>query len=1480
MIASFLFTLLLLGVSKGNAQKVYNTEQQIYENDIGSPVISVAAVGGPAACAPAFIALRRDNARCAAILSNDTYAVTLESCPPELVGATALSCVASACYALNPSQKTIVVLDNYITLVTFRVTTTISISGLANPTIFSAYQRGNTTVELLVVDASGNSVWRYNISTTSPMTTTNIPAPFTGTPIGIFTNTPTTFIVATNGSTQISAFPLFGSGGAVPFGPTFGDIRSISLDGFGNVHVYDATCGCIQVVNPSGSITTNVSTNLPIFVSHSRKKILVVEVAGVTKFEDALTVKISSTPVTCAGRNGSVTVQVSGGDYPYKIGLFPDYRYGTLNTPGDFTFFVNAPSVPGFPVTLLDEVAARYLLITSTIVLDPVRRGWTNATAHTGLLSYYWNFTMPYDAMVFATSGNPAGSINGDKYEYFEFWINIGDGGQRFNIDINFYTINVVPGDLPLNTWVQYKFLIPRLLLLIPVRNTLGYFSRIQFSNQLNDGQPQNYIYFDSFTATPYTSTVPDRNVYVFDKCYGVTHSVVPFIYKPLEVYVTTKEVSCNAASTTSAELTRDGAMTANVVNGVGPFAYNWSYPINSTYSNSSSVIYSNESSSTIRGFATQTSFISVYENALNSTWVDTSTAVVYSLSDTRYFRSPPNSIAFTPLDDGQAIIFSVPRDVSPIDFPIVEFWVNGGPTGGQTLAVWTYNSASSKSTIIAWGGPVTGYTYSSYMSPPPNTWIKVSYEISPTADKYNVIAIVNSFPSTLNNNPPAPINQSTIWIDDLILVGKKVVSVTDITGCTASTAKMRIETPPPLKQSVSVSNVKCYGNSDGSVVVQMSGGVQPYSYNWSNAIETDSIRSNLPEGNVSVGVRDAKRCQFKEFVATLLQPPGLQLTTTIAPPKCYNGHGRVTATTTGGTGLYTYSWSSPTVYPQVILQPAPEPVFMDSPTSPFALFNAQAVCKGTGFNITGYSPSHSGYCAMNLNFGANSPYSGIVGCSNCLDPSKHTSVMFFVYVDSLSTLSNLAVGFSQGGILNSSLVNISSLGAVPKVWSQVTVQLNSLAAYDGILFVSSSPNNMGVVIVDDIVVIPNIPNGAGFSTYPGFISELDAVAAQYFIMVVDSNGCGVSSTVNVTQPAALRISANSTAPTSPNGKEGSITVQATGGTGPYQYLWVGTQEEGPKIYGLSTGTYKIVVIDANGCTYNTTLIVDPFIEGPTIREYSPSLAGGVGVIAAVGLIIALFSFFMLVLYWDSFSEPGRFFSSVVLLGCFLAFISALLLLPRPTDSLCAAFPWLLGVGFVLVYGCLFIKTWALFQVWTNAIPYSMSTLSPAYITKVLGVAMIGEVIFLSVWTAVEPPKAYLVNVINNSQEWQCDVEHSTFWVIFLVAKVFWLIFGSVLSILTRNVVKEYNESPSYAYAIYNNLVLATIVIPLVILLKETPGGRIVVEVVVITTAFSFTLVVISFKNWHHILTHLPGMKTTSSRRSLQSPSEDYSNSM
>lgn len=292
----------------------------------------------------------------------------------------------------------------------------------------------------------------------------------------------------------------------------------------------------------------------------------------------------------------------------------------------------------------------------------------------------------------------------------------------------------------------------------------------------------------------------------------------------------------------------------------------------------------------------------------------------------------------------------------------------------------------------------------------------------------------------------------------------------------------------------------------------------------------------------------------------------------------------------------------------------------------------------------------------------------------------------------------------------------------------------------------------------------------------------------------------------------------------------------------------------------------------------NTT-VPAPYIAPvppPLIRDFMPGLSAALGAVVGLALIVTIFASVMLFMFWPNFAKHGSFYSAVIILGAFFSLSSALMLLPKPTDGLCLAFPWLLGVGFSLVYGCLFIKTWTLYKVWLDAENFKKTNLSPYTILRGIGINVVLEIIVLVIWSAVDRPKAKYHKMVDDYEMLTCKTEQPTFWAIFIGIKGLWLIFGAILSILTRRVAVEYNQSSSIAYAIYNIAALLIIGIPLAISLEDIPGGRLIIEVAVIVIAFTFTIVCLFFSVWYRVFVPMEdviGGVTVSGSRSPSSGS-------
>ena len=114
--------------------------------------------------------------------------------------------------------------------------------------------------------------------------------------------------------------------------------------------------------------------------------------------------------------------------------------------------------------------------------------------------------------------------------------------------------------------------------------------------------------------------------------------------------------------------------------------------------------------------------------------------------------------------------------------------------------------------------------------------------------------------------------------------------------------------------------------------------------------------------------------------------------------------------------------------------------------------------------------------------------------------------------------------------------------------------------------------------------------------------------AGTFTVIVTDNHGCVSSTLVTITQPNLLIPTEVHTNVTAPLGSDGSINLSVTGGTQPYTYAWTGPNDftaTTQDISNLESGTYTVIVTDANGC--QATLEVK--ITEPSNMVCPPALA-------------------------------------------------------------------------------------------------------------------------------------------------------------------------------------------------------------------------------------------------------------------------------
>ncbi|GAB4422600.1 MAG: hypothetical protein OHK0039_38770 [Bacteroidia bacterium] len=139
---------------------------------------------------------------------------------------------------------------------------------------------------------------------------------------------------------------------------------------------------------------------------------------------------------------------------------------------------------------------------------------------------------------------------------------------------------------------------------------------------------------------------------------------------------------------------------------------------------------------------------------------------------------------------------------------------------------------------------------------------------------------------------------------------GSYAVIVRDQNGCEAENTA-RITEPDELRGDITATPVECYGDSNGTATAVLSGGVAPYTYDWSNGATSATI-SDLPAGNYVLLATDDNDCTVS-LSTEVLSPPRFAFDTLAATDvTCFGGtDGTLLAVAEGGAGPLTYSWSN-----------------------------------------------------------------------------------------------------------------------------------------------------------------------------------------------------------------------------------------------------------------------------------------------------------------------------------------------------------------------------------------------------------------------------------------------------------------------------------------------------------------------------------------------------------------------------------------
>ncbi len=478
------------------------------------------------------------------------------------------------------------------------------------------------------------------------------------------------------------------------------------------------------------------------------------------------------------------------------------------------------------------------------------------------------------------------------------------------------------------------------------------------------------------------------------------------------------------------------------------------------------------------------------------------------------------------------------------------------------------------------------------------------------------------------------------------LYAGCYAVTATDANGCTAVDTAFVGEPAAFDFDNSSQTPVSCFGGSDGTASIELTGGTPPYQFVWDNG-DTGNFADSLDAGFHFVTVTDDAGCQAATFVQVL--EPALLVVDSITAKdaSCFGGNnGTATVFAAGGTAPYTFLWNdtqTQTTQKALGLPPgnysvtvtdsknctAQAAVTVDSPPDLTISFinvvNEQCAgeCGGaaTVQATGGTGPYNYFWDDPTLPDGVPTvgnlcPGSYLVtiqdfnGCTKTDKVNIEPAVPIDVHFD---VIPPTCAGFSDGSIF------VTIGGGEPPYqvqWSNgttgpgisnlpcgsyfvtltdsagcVTTSTILLNCPDSILITNTVVQAVKCFGGNDGQISVQAQGGTGTLTFqwsdPNMQSGATAtnlLAGTYTVTVTDGNGCTATSTAQVGQPSLLAVSIAKTDVTCFGGADGSATASVIGGTEPYQYFWNWTQN-GQTITNLPAGNYVVTVSDANNCT-------------------------------------------------------------------------------------------------------------------------------------------------------------------------------------------------------------------------------------------------------------------------------------------------------
>ena len=415
-------------------------------------------------------------------------------------------------------------------------------------------------------------------------------------------------------------------------------------------------------------------------------------------------------------------------------------------------------------------------------------------------------------------------------------------------------------------------------------------------------------------------------------------------------------------------------------------------------------------------------------------------------------------------------------------------------------------------------------------------------------------------------------------------------VLITDANGCD-TTVSLPIGTNPPIEVQPMITPIACNGDCNGSILLNATGGSGPLTYSWTPSPTgqgTGSV-SQLCAGQWTVTISDGLGCDTA-FTFTLEEPAPMSVQAEVTESQCQACDGSVTLHATGGGGGYFFAWGPPInvttadsvqgglcagIYTVIVgdmlgcVTQIAVPV-SDSNAEELAVTDGSVVCP-TDCNG-----------AVSVAF-------------NCSVPS--CSIAWF---DGIGTNMNVSTGTLNGLCAGNYLVQVTNGDGCLSIDTATVAAPEPMEALldltpvscAGLCDGSASGTITGGQGPWTVTWSPAPGTGQGTTDVTGLC------AGTYQVTITDALGCSVTQSVDVPGPAPIQANAAVQDVTCTGACDGSIALNASGGTGTLEFTWTPPLpggQTGSVATQLCAGNWSVTVNDANGCdTTFTFAIAEP----------------------------------------------------------------------------------------------------------------------------------------------------------------------------------------------------------------------------------------------------------------------------------------------